>query len=100
MTFTPPEFALDRQQNDYRLGANWLPAELALTMLRKRLKLTPEQFAARYGLEVADLKAWEAGLRHPEPIAGLMLAMVAEAPETMARLVQKVREHRSRQAQD
>jgi putative transcriptional regulator len=49
--------------------------------LRERLRLTREQFAMRYGLEVETLRNWETGKREPDTTARSYLRVIANAPE-------------------
>jgi len=51
--------------------------------LRERLKLTREQFAVRYGLEVETLRNWETGKREPDTTARSYLRVIANAPEAV-----------------
>ena len=49
--------------------------------LRARLRLTREQFAARYGLEVETMRNWETGKREPDTTARSYLRVIANDPE-------------------
>ncbi len=49
--------------------------------LRERLRLTREQFAARYGLDIETVRNWEAGRREPDRTARSYLLAIANAPE-------------------
>jgi len=49
--------------------------------LRERLRLTREQFAVRYGLEVETVRNWETGKREPDTTARSYLRVIANAPE-------------------
>jgi putative transcriptional regulator len=49
--------------------------------LRERLRLTREQFAIRYGLEVETLRNWETGKREPDTTARSYLRAISNAPE-------------------
>jgi putative transcriptional regulator len=49
--------------------------------LRKRLGLTREQFAARYGLDIETLRNWEAGRREPDRTARSYLIAISNDPE-------------------
>ena len=54
---------------------------LDVRRLRERLRLTREQFAARYGLEVETVRNWETGKREPDTTARSYLRVIANAPE-------------------
>jgi len=45
--------------------SEYQPYEVDVANLRKRLGLTQEQFAARFGFSVATLRHWERGDRTP-----------------------------------
>ncbi len=49
--------------------------------LRERLGLTQEQFALRYGLELAALRNWEHGRREPDAAARSYLAVIERDPQ-------------------
>jgi putative transcriptional regulator len=49
--------------------------------LRERLRLTREQFAIRYGLEVETLRNWETGKREPDTTARSYLRAISNPPE-------------------
>jgi putative transcriptional regulator len=48
--------------------------------LRKRLRLTRAQFAARYGFDIETLRNWEAGRREPDRTARSYLLAIANDP--------------------
>jgi putative transcriptional regulator len=49
--------------------------------LRRRLGLTREQFAIRFGLEVETLRNWELGRREPDATARSYLRAIENDPE-------------------
>ena len=52
-------------------------------VLRKRLNLTQEKFAAMIGVSVRTLQNWEQGHREPEGPAKALLRVVALRPEAV-----------------
>jgi len=48
--------------------------------IRQELGLTQEQFALRFGLEVAALRNWEAGRREPDTATRSYLRVIRNAP--------------------
>jgi putative transcriptional regulator len=58
---------------------------------RRRLKLTVEEFAARYRLPVETLRAWETGTAAPDAIAEAYLLAIASEPEMVAEALEKAR---------
>ena len=67
-------------------GAVWreLPRSFGI---RRRLKLTVEQFAERYCIPVETARAWEAGTMTPDAVAEAYLRAIAREPEAVARAV-------------
>lgn len=56
--------------------------------LRAELKLTQEQFALTYGIDVETLRNWEQGKRHPDRAAEAYLRVIERMPEA-ARVAQE-----------
>lgn len=65
------------------------PVEPAKTLdvrgLRERLRLTREQFAIRFGLEVETVRNWETGKREPDTTARSYLRAISNDPELVER---------------
>jgi putative transcriptional regulator len=63
------------------------PAETTATPavrdLRRRARLTQQEFAARLGVPVETIRNWEQGKRMPRGPARALLAVIAHAPETV-----------------
>ncbi len=55
--------------------------------IRTRLGLSRPAFAQRFDLAVAAVRDWEQGLRRPDPAARVLLLVIAESPETVAKIV-------------
>ncbi len=53
--------------------------------LRKKLKLTQQEFAARFHLPLGTVRDWEQGAHHPDKAAQVLLAVIAKDPEAVAR---------------
>ena len=56
------------------------PTAVDVAKLRKRLELTQEQFAARFGFSVATLRHWERGDRSPQGPALVLLNLIERDP--------------------
>ncbi len=78
--------------DDPEEGAVW--RELPRTWgIRRRLKLTVEQFAERYRIPAETVRAWEAGTASPDAVAEAYLRVIALRPaEVAAALSESVRE--------
>jgi putative transcriptional regulator len=53
----------------------------AVRDLRRRARLTQQQFAARLGVPVETIRNWEQGKRMPRGPARALLAVIAHAPD-------------------
>ena len=60
-----------------------LAATPAVRDLRRRARLTQQQFAAWLGVPVETIRNWEQGKRMPRGPARALLAVIAHAPETV-----------------
>jgi putative transcriptional regulator len=49
--------------------------------LRRRARLTQQEFAAKLGVPVETIRNWEQGKRAPRGPARALLALIAQAPE-------------------
>ena len=57
------------------------PRAIDVRRLRERLKLTREQFATTYGLEVETIRNWELGRREPDRTARSYLQAISNNPD-------------------
>ena len=53
-------------------------------LLRERLGLTPEDFAARFGVDLDTLERWESGAAEPDATARSYLRAIAGNPDAVA----------------
>jgi putative transcriptional regulator len=53
--------------------------------LRQKLKLTQEQFAARFDLPLGTVRDWEQGAHRPDRAAQVLLRVIARDPDAVAR---------------
>jgi putative transcriptional regulator len=64
--------------------ASAAPAEAGTAIvrdLRRRARLTQQEFAAKLGVPVETIRNWEQGKRAPRGPARALLAVIAHAPE-------------------
>lgn len=61
----------------------WVPSELDVRAIRKKLKLTQEGFAVRFGFNVARLRDWEQGRTHPDAALRAYLLVIDRNPEAV-----------------
>jgi putative transcriptional regulator len=51
--------------------------------LRKRLNLSQNQFAAKFGFSAAVVRNWEQGRNRPDGAARVLLAVIARHPDAV-----------------
>ncbi|MGH2366607.1 MAG: helix-turn-helix domain-containing protein [Chloroflexota bacterium] len=51
--------------------------------LCKRMRLSQDEFAAKFGFPPASIRNWEQGRRRPEGPARVLLAVIARYPEVV-----------------
>jgi putative transcriptional regulator len=61
------------------------PRDIDVQALRARLKLTQEEFAARFGIQLGTLRHWERGDRRPRGTALVLLHVIDRAPRAVLR---------------
>lgn len=57
--------------------------------LRKKLKLTQEEFAARFHLSLGTVRDWEQGAHRPDQAAKVLLTVIANEPDAVARALER-----------
>ena len=65
------------------------PAAERILALRKRMKLSRQKFADRFGLDARAVQEWEQGRRIPDRAARVLLTVIDRDPEAVARAVNK-----------
>ena len=65
-----------------------VPHEVDVRAIRVRLRMTQEEFAARFGFSVNTLRHWEQGKRHPEGSARAYLTVIDRAPKSVRRALE------------
>ena len=61
------------------------PAAEHIVALRKRMKLSRQKFADRFGLDARALQDWEQGRRVPDRAARVLLTVIDRDPEAVVR---------------
>jgi putative transcriptional regulator len=62
-----------------------VPENVDVKKIRKRLGLSQEIFAAKYGFALSAVRDWEQGRRRPERSARILLKIVEKEPEAITR---------------
>lgn len=63
-----------------------IPDEVDVAGIRKKLKMTQQEFCATFSFPERTLKSWESGERTPEGPARVLLKMISRDPKTVLRL--------------
>jgi putative transcriptional regulator len=77
--------AIARGEADPKTYRVHVPAEIDVRKIRKRLKLSQGEFAAKFGIPAATLRDWEQNRRKPEGAARVLLKVIKEEPEAVSR---------------
>jgi putative transcriptional regulator len=60
-----------------------IPTELDVRRIRKKMKLTQDEFAAQFGFNIARLRDWEQGRTHPDAALRAYLLVIDRRPEAV-----------------
>ncbi|MEO8714320.1 MAG: type II toxin-antitoxin system MqsA family antitoxin [Acetobacteraceae bacterium] len=60
-----------------------VPAEVDVRAIRRKLKLTQSEFAARFAFSLSAVREWEQGRRRPEQAARTLLLVIARDPDVV-----------------
>ena len=63
------------------------PAAAHILAIRKRMKLSRQKFADRFGLDVRAVQEWEQGRRVPDRAARILLTVIDRDPEAVVRVL-------------
>ncbi len=61
-----------------------VPETVDVRAIRRKLKLTQQQFALRYGFSLSAVRDWEQDRRRPEASARVLLKVVERHPDIVA----------------
>jgi putative transcriptional regulator len=62
-----------------------VPTNVDVAALRRRLKMSQSEFAARYGFTRARIRDWEQGRSKPDGAVRAYLMVIRKEPEAVAR---------------
>ena len=63
------------------------PAAEHIRAVRKRMKLSRQKFADRFGLDARAVQDWEQGRRVPDRAARVLLTVIDRDPEAVVRVL-------------
>lgn len=73
-----------RGEADARAFRVHVPAAVDVKAIRRKLKLTQQSFADRYGFTLGAVRDWEQGRRQPEASARVLLKVIEKHPDIVA----------------
>ena len=68
-----------------------VPADVDVRKIRKELKLSQAEFAAKFGLSAATVRDWEQNRRKPEGAARVLLHVIKKEPDAVRRALATTR---------
>lgn len=74
-------------KTNVRVSSVAIDDDIDVRTIREALKLSQQKFAALYGLPVATVQNWESGRRKPELSAKLLLKVIGESPDVVAKAI-------------
>jgi putative transcriptional regulator len=78
-------FRRDLAANGVHVEFRGPPDDVDIKAIRERTGLSQEEFALRYGLEVASLRNWEQGRTQPEAAVRVLFRVIERNPEAVER---------------
>jgi putative transcriptional regulator len=66
-----------------------IPDDIDVRLIRKKLSLSRQEFADRYGFSVRTLQHWEQGNRHPDGSAKILLLLLQREPKIIENILWK-----------
>jgi putative transcriptional regulator len=77
--------AIARGEADRSTYRVHLPEELNVQKIRKRLGLSQDAFAVRFGIPVGTIRDWEQNRRTPDLSARILLKVIDKDPDAVTR---------------
>jgi putative transcriptional regulator len=70
-----------------RVSSVTIDDEIDVRAIRETLRLSQREFSRLYGIPVATVQNWESGRREPELSARLLLRVIQDNPDVVARAI-------------
>jgi putative transcriptional regulator len=64
-----------------------VPADVDVVRIRRKLKLSQSEFAARFGIAPGTLRDWEQKRKRPEGPARVLLMVIEREPDAVQRAI-------------
>lgn len=77
--------ALAIARGEMEPARSYVPPEINVAAIRKRLGLSQAKFASRFGLSPATVRDWEQHRRRPDRTARTLLMVIDKSPEAVER---------------
>jgi len=77
--------AIARGEADPATYRVFVPSEVDVRKIRRRMKLSQDEFATKFGLPVATVREWEQNRRRPEGAARVLLRVIEREPDAVSR---------------
>lgn len=74
-------------KTNVRVSTVIIDDEIDIRSIREKLNLSQQKFADLYALPVATVQNWESGRRKPELAARLLLKVIGESPDVVAKAI-------------
>ncbi|OKP63812.1 transcriptional regulator [Ensifer adhaerens] len=72
----------EAQADDFQFH---IPAQVDVRAIRRRLGMSQEAFAARYGFSVGRVRDWEQGRSHMDTPSRILLLVIDKEPDAIER---------------
>jgi len=76
------------QNRKVRMHVVQVPGPVDVRRVRRRLAMSQEEFAARFGISTATVRNWEQGRRQPDGPARVLLNIIDREPAAVQRALQ------------
>ncbi|WP_152485859.1 helix-turn-helix domain-containing protein [Euryhalocaulis caribicus] len=84
--------AFARGEGSARVKTLKVPEHVDVRALRQSLDLSQSEFAERFNFQLTAVQNWEQGRRFPNPSAVMLLKVIENAPDLVAKVADEVRE--------
>lgn len=77
-----------RGEADPKTYRVFVPDDIDVQRIRRKLRLSQTEFASRFGIPAATLRDWEQHRRRPEGPARVLLMVIDKEPEAVIRALE------------
>jgi putative transcriptional regulator len=80
--------AIARGEADAHSYRMHVPADIDVQSIRRKMRLSQNEFASRFGISPGTLRDWEQGRKKPEGPARVLLMVIAKDPKAVTRALE------------